>query len=197
MRGPRLERLKETAGAASQPSPTQPSPASPALPSPTPSTCSLRAAKAKARAKSPRTMAKFCQVDGSRTRLVWLVGARVWRAWDAPLRTQHRSGSAAHTVHTLLAGDHIRGCTGPTIRELKRGTHRKGISIQSIFTSERTSRLPAVTRISCHGSAGGRALAWALCIASGHAARPKDTSAISLQSLGRTPALQLTGLHHH
>ncbi len=35
----------------------------------------------------------------------------------------------------LHTGDHIRGCTGPTIRELKRGTHCKGISIQSIFTS--------------------------------------------------------------
>ncbi len=52
----RLERLKETAGAAPQPSPAQPS-----LPSLTPSTstCSRRAAKAKARGKSPRTMAYF------------------------------------------------------------------------------------------------------------------------------------------
>ena len=41
-------------------------------------------------------MAKFCQVDGSRTRLVWLVGGRVWRAWHAPLQAQHWSGSAAH-----------------------------------------------------------------------------------------------------
>ena len=41
-------------------------------------------------------MAKFCQVDGSRTRLVWLVGGRVWRARDAPLQAQHSSGSAAH-----------------------------------------------------------------------------------------------------
>ena len=71
---------------------------SPPLPSPTPSTstCSRRAAKAKARGKSPRPMAKFCQVDGSRTRLVWLVGGRVWRAWDAPLQAQHSSGSATH-----------------------------------------------------------------------------------------------------
>ncbi len=97
----------------------------------------------------------------------------------------------------LHTGDHIRGCTGPAIRELTRGTHRKGIGIQSIFTSERTSRLPAVTHISCHGSAGSRALAWALGIAPGHASRSKDTSAISLQPLGRTPALQLTGLHNH
>ena len=85
-----------------QPSPAQPSPAqpSPPLPSPTPSTstCSRRAAKAKAKArgKSPRTMAKFCQVDGSRTGLVCVVGGRVWRAWDAPLQAQHSSGSAAH-----------------------------------------------------------------------------------------------------
>ena len=41
-------------------------------------------------------MAKICQVDGSRTRLVWLVEGRVWRAWDAPLQAQHSSGSAAH-----------------------------------------------------------------------------------------------------
>ena len=73
------QRSKETAGGRAR-SPAQPSPAqpSPPLPSPTPSTstCSRRAAKAKARGKSPRTMAKFCQVDGSRTRLVWLVGGR-------------------------------------------------------------------------------------------------------------------------
>ncbi len=72
----------------------------------------------------------------------------------------------------------------------------QGISIQSIFTSECTSRLPAMTHITCHGSAGSRAFAWALCIASGHAARPKDTSAISLQPLGRTPVLQVTTLHN-
>ena len=53
-------------------------------------------------------MAKFCQVDGSRTQLVWLVGGRVWRARDAPLQAQHSSGSAAHR--------RPRGCTGPTIR---------------------------------------------------------------------------------
>ena len=54
-------------------------------------------------------MAKFCQVDGSRTRLVWLVGGRVWRARDAPLQP---------SIHRALphTGDHIRGCTGPTIR---------------------------------------------------------------------------------
>ena len=88
------QRSKETAGGCAC-SPAQPTPP---LPSPTPSTstCSRRAAKAKARGKSPRTMAKFCQVDGSRTRLVWLVGGRVWRAWDAPLQAQHSSGSAAH-----------------------------------------------------------------------------------------------------
>ena len=43
-------------------------------------------------------MAKFCQVDGSRTRLVWLVGGGVWRAWDAPLiglcRTQETTSGA-------------------------------------------------------------------------------------------------------
>ncbi len=40
-------------------------------------------------------------------------------------------------------------------------------------------------------------LAWAICIASGHAARPKDTSTISLQPLGRMPALQVvTGPHN-
>ncbi len=47
---------------------------SPALHSPAPSTstCLRRAAKAKARGNSPGTMGKFCQVDGSRTLLVWL-----------------------------------------------------------------------------------------------------------------------------
>ena len=50
--------------------------------------------------------------------------------------------------------------------------------------SKRTSRLPAVTHISCHGSAGSKDLAWALCIASGHAARPKDTSANFSAALG-------------
>ena len=38
--------------------------------------------------------------------------------------------------------------------------------------------------------------AWVLCITSGHAARAKDTSAMSLQLLGRTLALQVTGLHN-
>ncbi len=37
----------------------------------------------------------------------------------------------------------------------------------------------------------------ALHRASGHAARPKDTSANFRQPSGRTPALQLTGLHNH
>ena len=55
---------------------------------------------------------------------------------------------------------------------------------------------PAVTHISCQSSAGSRALAWALCIASGHAAREKDTSAICLEPSGRTSALQVTGLHN-
>ncbi len=50
-----------------------------------------------------------------------------------------------------------------------------------------------MTHISCHGNAGSRALAWTLCIASGHAARPKYTSTTSLQPLGRTPTLQVTG----
>ena len=56
-------------------------------------------------------MAKFCQVDGSRTRLVWLVGGRVWRAW-----MRHCRPSIGRAL--LHTGDHIRGCTGPTIREL-------------------------------------------------------------------------------
>ncbi len=51
---------------------------------------------------------------------------------------------------------------------------------------------PSEQRIICT-----RALAWALRIASGHAARTRDTSTISLQPLGRTPALQvITGLHN-
>ena len=72
----------------------------------------------------------------------------------------------------------------------------KSISIHSIFTSQRTSRLPAVTHISCQGSAGSRALACTLCIATAHAARAKDTSAISLQPLGRTSTPQITGLNN-
>ena len=135
-------------------------------------------------------MAKFCQVDGSRTRLVWLVGGRVWRAWDASLQAQHWSGFAAH--RRPHPGLYRPNNTRTVVR-----THCKGISIQSIFTFKRTSRLPAVTHISCHGSAGSKALAWALCIASGHAARPKDTSANFRQPLGRTPALQVTGLEYH
>ena len=60
VRGPRLKRLKETAGAAPQPSPAQPSPAqpspaqpSPPLPSPTPSTstCSRLRPRQEARAQ--------------------------------------------------------------------------------------------------------------------------------------------------
>ena len=72
----------------------------------------------------------------------------------------------------------------------------KASASSPVFTSQRTSRLPAVTHISCQGSAGSRALACALCIASGHAARVKDTSAISLQPLGRTSALQITGVNN-
>lgn len=55
---------------------------------------------------------------------------------------------------------------------------------------------PDLTHISCHGSAGSRAFTWALCIASGHAARPKATNQGSLQPLERTPALHVTGLHN-
>ena len=101
------ERSKETAGGCRR-SPAQPAPAqpSPPLPSPTPSTstCSRRAAKAKARGKGPRTMAKLCQVDGSRTRLVWLVGGRGHGMRLSIRRALPRTG------------DHIRGCTGLTIR---------------------------------------------------------------------------------
>ena len=100
VRGP-LKRSIATAGwgccrqQPSQPSPTLPCPP---LPSPTPSTntCSRRAATAKARSKYLRTVAKFFQVVGSRTRLVWLVGGRVLRAQDTPLQAQHSLGSAAH-----------------------------------------------------------------------------------------------------
>ena len=135
-------------------------------------------------------MAKFCQVDGSRTRLVWLVGGRVWRAWDAPLQAQHSSGSAAHRrPHPGLYRPN-------NTRNVVRNNTGKSISIHSIFTSQRTSRLPAVTHISCQGSAGSRALACALCIATAHAARAKDTSATSLQPLGRTSAPQITGLNN-
>ena len=52
------------------------------------------------------------------------------------------------------------------------------------------------THISCQGGAGSRVFAWTLCIASGHAAQARDTSVISLQPFGRTPALQVTGLHN-
>ena len=77
--------------------------------------------------------------------------------------------------------------------------HTISISIQGRFTSERTNRLPAVTHIisaaRASRSAGSRALACALCIASGHAARAKGVSAFPLQPLGWTSALQVTGLN--
>ena len=180
------ETFKRDSWAAPQPSPALPSPA---LPSPRRRQAQVLARGERLR-QEPRTMAKFCQVDGSRTRLVWLVGGQVWRAWDASLQAQHWSGFAAH--RRPHPGLYRPNNTRTVVR-----THCKGISIQSIFTFKRTSRLPAVTHISCHGSAGSKALAWALCITSGHAARPKDTSATFWQPLGRTPALQVTGLHNH
>ena len=68
---------------------------------------------------------------------------------QAPLRTR---------VHT-------RNYTGPRRRGLKRETYRESISIQFNFTTERTSRIPAVACASCHSGAGSRVLARAPCIA--------------------------------
>ncbi len=176
MQGPAWNVQKRRLGLRRSPAQT-----SPALPSPTPSTSTCPRRAAKARGKSPRSMTH----------------ERGWYGW-------YGGGCGGHVVRhcrpsigraLLHTGDHIRGCTGPKIRRLYRA-HCKGISIQSMFISKRTSWLPAVTHTSCHGSAGSRALAWALCIASDHAAQPKDTSTISLQPLGRTPALQVTDLHH-
>ena len=56
-------------------------------------------------------MANFYQVDGSRLRLVWLVGGGC-----GGHGMRHCRPSIGRAL--LNTGDHIRGCTGATIREL-------------------------------------------------------------------------------
>ena len=144
-----------------------------------------------ARGKRPRTMAKFCQVDGSRTLLVWLVGERVWRAYMGCAATAgpalYSSGSAAHSrPHPgLYRPKNADNSEDPTVRASVSGPRHTHFR-----THELAPCCTYVFHISCLPGQCGKQ---GPCVSALHRLRPRRSSkryqCNSLQSLGRTPAL--------
>ena len=185
------ERSKETAGGCAR-SPAQPSPAQPSPPLADAKHKHLLASSGEGKGKrqEPQDYGKI--LSGR-----WLTNAAGMAGRGAGVEGMGCATAGPALIGLCRTQETTSGAVpAQQYAECSEEHTVKSISIHSIFTSQRTSQLPAVTHISCQGNAGSRALACALCIATAHAARAKDASAISLQPLGRTSAPQITGLNN-